>query len=122
MLDEVDFKVSTLVSALANNHVIQNLCWLLKFYKSNSTRTNRYIICILRKICDDLELSQMLYQVRTHKTSYLRIVSSNEESAIYMYIFCLTKFCSYHSSPYSTTSYVSRSHVHVRIMKILFVS
>ena len=34
-LDEVDFKVSTLVSAFANNHVIQNLCWLVKFYKSN---------------------------------------------------------------------------------------
>lgn len=70
VLDEVDFKVSTLVSAFANNHVIQNLCWLLKFYKSNSTRTNHYIICILRKICDDLELSPMLYQVRTLKISY----------------------------------------------------
>ena len=51
-LDEVDFKVSTLVSAFANNHVIQNLCWLLK-------------------ICDDLELSPMLYQVSSKKTSYL---------------------------------------------------
>ena len=70
-LDEVDFKVSTLVSAFANNHVIQNLCWLLKFYKSNSTRTNHYIICILQKICDDLELSPMLYQVSSKKTSYL---------------------------------------------------
>ncbi|RVW37198.1 Protein timeless-like [Vitis vinifera] len=63
VVDEVDFKVSTLVSAFANNHVIQNLCWLLKFYKSNSTTTNHYIICILRKICDDLELSPMLYQL-----------------------------------------------------------
>ena len=123
VVDEVDFKVSTLVSAFANNHVIQNLCWLLKFYKSNSTTTNHYIICILRKICDDLELSPMLYQVRTQKTSYLRIVCSNEENAIHMYIyFFLTKFCSYHSSPYSTISCVSRSHVHARIMKILFVS
>ncbi|KAH7853622.1 hypothetical protein Vadar_004796 [Vaccinium darrowii] len=61
--DEVDFKVSTLVSALANNSIIQNLCWLLKFYKSNSTSTNHYILCMLRKICDDLELSPMLYQL-----------------------------------------------------------
>lgn len=63
--DEVDFKVSTLVSALANNSIIQNLGWLLKFYKSNSTSTNHYILCMLRKICDDLELSPMLYQVKT---------------------------------------------------------
>ena len=97
VLDEIDFKVSALVSAFANKHVIQNICWLLKFYKNNSTRT----LCILQKICEDLELPPMSY--------------------IYMYIFCLTKFCSYHSSPYSTISCVSRSHVHGRIMKILFV-
>ena len=47
-LDEVGFKVSTLVSSFSNNHVIQNLCWLLK-------------------ICDDLELSPMLYQVSSKK-------------------------------------------------------
>ena len=65
--DEVDFKVSTLVSALGNNAIRQSLCWLLKFYKSNSTSTNHYIICMLRKICDDLELSSMLYQVKTRR-------------------------------------------------------
>ena len=47
-LDEVDFKVSTLVSSFSNNHIIQNLCWLLK-------------------ICDDLEVSPMLYQVSSKK-------------------------------------------------------
>lgn len=62
-IDEVNFKISTLVSAFANNTIIQNLCWLLKFYKSNSTTTNHYIICMLQRICDDLELSPMLYQV-----------------------------------------------------------
>ncbi|KAG5558725.1 hypothetical protein RHGRI_008623 [Rhododendron griersonianum] len=62
-IDEVDFRVSTLISALANNNIIQNLCWLLKSYKSNSTSTNHYILCMLRKICDDLELSPMLYQL-----------------------------------------------------------
>lgn len=61
--DEVDLKVSSLVSALANNSIIQKLCWLLKSYKSNSITTNHYILSMLRRICDDLELSPMLYQV-----------------------------------------------------------
>lgn len=63
--DEVDFKVSTVVSAFANNGIIHNLCWLLKFYKSNSINTNRYILSILSRIANDLELSPMLYQVKT---------------------------------------------------------
>ncbi|XP_061996707.1 uncharacterized protein LOC133714583 [Rosa rugosa] len=60
---EVDFKVSSLVSAFSNNSIIQKLCWLLKFYKSNLTRTNHYIVCMLRRISEDLELSPMLYQL-----------------------------------------------------------
>lgn len=63
LIDEVDFKVSSLVSAFANNTIIRNLCWLLKFYKSNSISTNHYIISMLERICDDLELSPMLYQL-----------------------------------------------------------
>ncbi|KAH9677438.1 Timeless family protein [Citrus sinensis] len=61
--NEVDFKVSTFLSAFANSSIIQKLCWLLKFYKSYSKRTNHYIICMLRRITDDLELSPMLYQL-----------------------------------------------------------
>ena len=61
---EVDFNVSTLISSFAHNNIIQKLCWLLKFYKSNSTTTNDYIIGMLRRISDDLELSPMLYQVK----------------------------------------------------------
>ncbi|KAL2527378.1 timeless family protein [Abeliophyllum distichum] len=68
LIDEVDLKVSSLVSAFANNTIIRNLCWLLKFYKSNSISTNHYIISMLGRICDDLELSPMLYQL-----SYLTI-------------------------------------------------
>lgn len=63
-MNEVDFKVSNFVSTFANNTIIQNLCWLLKFYKSNSISTNHYIISMFRRICDDLELSPMLYQVK----------------------------------------------------------
>ncbi|KAJ8536836.1 hypothetical protein K7X08_035237 [Anisodus acutangulus] len=60
---EDDLKISALVSTLANNSTIHNLCWLLKYYKSNSIITNNSVICILQKICDDLELSPMLYQL-----------------------------------------------------------
>lgn len=65
---EVDFNVSRLISSLANNSVVQNICWLLKHYKSNSYRTNHYIICMLRRFCEDLELSPMLYQVKEMPT------------------------------------------------------
>lgn len=65
---EVDFNVARLISSLANNSVVQNICWLLKHYKSNSYRTNHYIICMLRRFCEDLELSPMLYQVKEMTT------------------------------------------------------
>ncbi|KAF8114815.1 hypothetical protein N665_0033s0007 [Sinapis alba] len=61
--DEVDFKVSTFISAFASNSIIQNVCWLLKFYKSNTKQTNHHVISILRRITEDLELSPMLYQL-----------------------------------------------------------
>lgn len=67
---EVDLKVSSLVSTFANNNIIQKICWLLKFYKSNATSTNHYIICILRRITEDLELSPMLYQLSVLPTFY----------------------------------------------------
>ncbi|KAI5347141.1 hypothetical protein L3X38_015020 [Prunus dulcis] len=68
--DEVDFKVSNLISAFSNINIIQKLCWLLKFYKSNLTSTNHYIVCMLRRISDDLELSPMLYQLSLLTTFY----------------------------------------------------
>ncbi|KAJ0267230.1 Timeless family protein [Hirschfeldia incana] len=61
--DEVDFKVSTFISAFASNSIIQNICWLLKFYQSNTKQTNHHVISILRRITEDLELSPMLYQL-----------------------------------------------------------
>ncbi|MCD9640157.1 hypothetical protein HAX54_025300, partial [Datura stramonium] len=67
---EDDLKISALVSTLANNSTIHNLCWLLKYYKSNSIITNNSVICILQKICDDLELSPMLYQLSLLTTFY----------------------------------------------------
>uniref|UniRef100_A0ACD5T745 Uncharacterized protein n=1 Tax=Avena sativa TaxID=4498 RepID=A0ACD5T745_AVESA len=67
---EADFNVSRLISSLANNSVVQNVCWLLKHYKTNSFRTNHYIICMLRRFCEDLELSPMLYQLSLLTTFY----------------------------------------------------
>lgn len=63
--NEVDFNVSKLVSEFASSAAIQKLCWLLKFCNNNSASTNYYIICMLQRICDDLELSPMLYQVQS---------------------------------------------------------
>ncbi|CAK8573428.1 unnamed protein product [Lathyrus sativus] len=69
-VSEVDFNVSTLVSAFANHSIIQKLCWLLKFYKSNSLAINHYIISMLRRISDELELHPMLYQLSLLTTFY----------------------------------------------------
>ncbi|KAK9665372.1 hypothetical protein RND81_14G108100 [Saponaria officinalis] len=60
---EVDFKMTSWLIHLATANIISNLCWLLKFYKSNSTATNYYVISLLRRICDDLDLAPMLYQL-----------------------------------------------------------
>ncbi|XP_020522240.1 uncharacterized protein LOC18433200 isoform X1 [Amborella trichopoda] len=60
---EVDLEVPKLVATFADNTVVQNLCWLLKFYRSNSLSTNHYIICLLRRISDDLELFPMFFQL-----------------------------------------------------------
>ncbi|KAL5568479.1 hypothetical protein UlMin_025054 [Ulmus minor] len=68
--NEVDLNVSTLISCFGNNNIIHKLCWLLKFYKSNSSSSNNYIIRILRRITDDLELSPMLYQLSLLTTFY----------------------------------------------------
>ncbi|XP_048496854.1 uncharacterized protein LOC104888327 isoform X3 [Beta vulgaris subsp. vulgaris] len=61
--DEVDFRMTSLLFSLANSAIISNLCWLLKFYKSNPTTTNHYILCLFRRISDDLDLAPMLYQL-----------------------------------------------------------
>ncbi|XP_057527293.1 topoisomerase 1-associated factor 1 isoform X2 [Amaranthus tricolor] len=61
--NEVDFNMTPLLLSLANSAIISNLCWLLKFYKSNSIATNHYILCLLKRVSDDLDLAPMLYQL-----------------------------------------------------------
>lgn len=66
--NEVDFNITKFVSNFANNSCIQNICWLLKFYRSNSPSTNDHIVFILRHISDKLELSPIFYQVNRRET------------------------------------------------------
>ncbi|XP_078431748.1 timeless family protein isoform X2 [Wolffia australiana] len=77
--DEVDFRVSNVHINLANNSIIQRLCWLLKFYKTNSAAVNYYIVNLLQRISDDLELSPMLYQLSLLTTFY-SILSEQKSS------------------------------------------
>ncbi|MBA0621832.1 hypothetical protein Godav_007422 [Gossypium davidsonii] len=95
-VNEVDFKVSSLISAFANCSFIQNLCWLLKFYRSNSSNTNQYIIGLLRKITDDLELAPMLYQLSLLVTFYdileeQKLSSSEDHADIVVFITSLVR-------------------------------
>nr|KYP74825.1 Protein timeless isogeny [Cajanus cajan] len=95
-INEVDFKVSTVVSAFANHNIIQKLCWLLKFYKSNSLATNHYIISMLQRISDDLELHPMLYQLSLLTTFYDILVEQKscpckEYASIVDFLTCLVR-------------------------------
>lgn len=122
--DEVDFKMSTLVSALSNQTIIKNLCWLLKFYKSNSPGTNHYIISMLRRVCEDLELSPMLYQVSIKvfiRKCWNTFVFYFENKKKIRVIFMLSEYCySYHSSLHFTIFWKSRSQSHAKNMRMLF--
>ncbi|KAL0318056.1 UNVERIFIED_CONTAM: hypothetical protein Sangu_2219900 [Sesamum angustifolium] len=55
--DEVDFKVSSLVYALANNSVIQKLCWLLKSTQEQFRHYEPLHKACSANLFDDLELS-----------------------------------------------------------------
>ncbi|KAJ8499542.1 hypothetical protein OPV22_010094 [Ensete ventricosum] len=92
--NEVDFNISKLVATFANNYVVYNLCWLLKYYKSNSVSTNHHIITMLRRICDDLDISPVLYQLSILRVFY-NILADQKSSASKEYasiVNFLTKF------------------------------
>ncbi|GAB2265129.1 hypothetical protein Dimus_000195 [Dionaea muscipula] len=63
LTDEVDFKINTLLAPLVSSSIINKVCWLLKFYKSNSASTNHSVISILKRICDDMNFTPVLYQL-----------------------------------------------------------
>lgn len=67
---EANFDIPKYISSFADNTIVQNYCWLLKFYKTNSPATNHYIIRMLQRICDDCMLAPMLYQLSLFCTFY----------------------------------------------------
>ncbi|KAJ3695187.1 hypothetical protein LUZ60_000564 [Juncus effusus] len=77
--NEVDFNVERLVMDFVTNTTVHNVCWLLKHYKTNSVRTNHYVVCMLRRICEDLGMTAMLYQLSLLTTFY-EILSEQKHS------------------------------------------
>ena len=49
---EGNFDIPKCIFFFADNTIVQNYCWLLKFYKTNSLATNHYRIRMLQRICD----------------------------------------------------------------------
>lgn len=66
--EELQSKEETLdvhkcVRMFADNTVLHNYCWLLKNYLHNTPALNYYIVRMLQRICEDLMMEPMLYQV-----------------------------------------------------------
>jgi hypothetical protein len=62
---EVNLDIKAAVDKFANNILVRNYCWLLKFYSTNRASINHYIVRMLQRICEDCMLEPMLYQVPT---------------------------------------------------------
>lgn len=66
--EEMQTKEETLdvmkcVRMFADNTILHNYCWLLKNYLHNTPAMNYYIVRMLQRICQDLMMEPMLYQV-----------------------------------------------------------
>ncbi|KAG6548875.1 hypothetical protein Mapa_009637 [Marchantia paleacea] len=71
MTKEVSLDVNQLVfRRFADNTIVRNYCWLLKYYTSNSVTTNYYVVRMLQRICEDRVLEPMLYQLSIFLTFY----------------------------------------------------
>jgi len=55
--------VNKCVRMFADNTILHNYCWLLKNYLHNTPAINYYIVRMLQRICEDLMMEPMLYQV-----------------------------------------------------------
>lgn len=60
---EETLDVTKCVRMFADNTILHNYCWLLKNYLHNTAAMNYYIVRMLQRICDDLMMEPMLYQV-----------------------------------------------------------
>ncbi|KAL2632945.1 hypothetical protein R1flu_004424 [Riccia fluitans] len=68
---EVSLDIHELVvRRFADNTIVRNYCWLLKYYSSNSATTNYYVVRMLQRICEDRVLEPMLYQLSIFQTFY----------------------------------------------------
>ncbi|BFI31474.1 hypothetical protein AXG93_4530s1190 [Marchantia polymorpha subsp. ruderalis] len=71
MTKEVSLDVNQLVfRRFADNTIVRNYCWLLKYYTSNRVTTNYYVVRMLQRICEDRVLEPMLYQLSIFHTFY----------------------------------------------------
>lgn len=60
---EETLDVHKCVRMFADNTIVNNYCWLLKNYLHNTPAINYYIVRMLQRICEDLMMEPMLYQV-----------------------------------------------------------
>ena len=60
---EETLDVMKVVRMFADNTILHNYCWLLKNYLHNTPAMNYYIVRMLQRICEDLMMEPMLYQV-----------------------------------------------------------
>ncbi|KAJ7552476.1 hypothetical protein O6H91_06G056900 [Diphasiastrum complanatum] len=67
---ETSLSMQQIVSKFANNTVVKNYCWLLKFFSSNTPALNYYIVRMLQRICSECALEPMLYQLSILQTFY----------------------------------------------------
>lgn len=79
--EDVNTKEETLdvlkcVQMFADNTVLHNYCWLLKYYAHNTPATNYYIIRMLQRICQDCMMEPMLYQVIFLSVQYMSLIES----------------------------------------------
>jgi len=63
---EETLDVHKCVRMFADNTILHHYCWLLKNYLHNTPAINYYIVRMLQRICKDLMMEPMLYQVNLY--------------------------------------------------------
>jgi hypothetical protein len=62
------FDVEQFKRKFANSFVIKQYCFLLRFYTSNTTKTNKQVLSMLKMVADDCSAEPLLYQLSLFKT------------------------------------------------------
>ncbi|KAH7442845.1 hypothetical protein KP509_02G004400 [Ceratopteris richardii] len=82
---DVSLDVKRCARMFADNTVVRNYCWLLRFFMTNSAAVNHYIICMLQRICKDHSLEPMLYQLSLFEIFY-EILSNKKASKLEQHV------------------------------------